>query len=45
MRFLLDTVTFLWAVGSPECISRPAMSAFAKARAVREISWPRAYLS
>ena len=38
MRFLLDTVTFLWAVGSPERISRPAMLALANGRAVREIS-------
>jgi PIN domain nuclease of toxin-antitoxin system len=38
MRFLLDTVTFLWAVGSPERISRKAMSALNNARAVREVS-------
>src|SRR2546423_1626190 len=38
MRLLLDTVTFLWAVGSPERISRRAMSALASSRAVREIS-------
>ncbi len=38
MRLLLDTVTFLWAVGSPERVSRPAMSALASSRAVREIS-------
>jgi PIN domain nuclease of toxin-antitoxin system len=38
MRLLLDTVTFLWAVGSPERISRPAISALASTRAVREIS-------
>ncbi len=38
MRVLLDTVTFLWAVGSPERISRRAMSALANARTVREIS-------
>lgn len=38
MRLLLDTVTFLWAVGSPDRISRPATSALANTRAVREIS-------
>ncbi len=38
MRFLLDTVTFLWAVGSPERISRRAMSALTSARAAREVS-------
>jgi len=38
MRFLLDTVTFLWAVGSPERISRKAMSALTSARAAREVS-------
>ncbi|HUJ31309.1 MAG TPA: type II toxin-antitoxin system VapC family toxin [Candidatus Acidoferrum sp.] len=38
MRLLLDTVTFLWAVDSPERISRPAMSALASETAVREIS-------
>ncbi len=38
MRLLLDTVTFLWAVGSPERISPPAMSALANTRAVREMS-------
>src|SRR5579872_2167782 len=38
MRFLLDTVTFLWAVGSPERISRKAMSALNNARAAREVS-------
>jgi PIN domain nuclease of toxin-antitoxin system len=38
MRLLLDTVTFIWAVSSPELISRPAMSAMRNAAAVREIS-------
>ena len=38
MRLLLDTVTFIWAVSSPERISRPAMSAMRNAAAVREIS-------
>jgi PIN domain nuclease of toxin-antitoxin system len=38
MRLILDTVTFLWAVTSPERISRKAMSAIRSAVAVREIS-------
>ena len=38
MRVLLDTVTFLWAVSSPERISRKAMSALTRSSAVREIS-------
>lgn|SRR5690348_13774177 len=38
MRLLLDTVTFLWALESPERISRPAMSALANAKAIRELS-------
>lgn len=38
MRVLLDTVTFLWAVSSPERISRKAMSALSRSSAVREIS-------
>lgn len=38
MRLLLDTPTFLWAVSSPERISRAAMSALASKQAVREIS-------
>jgi PIN domain nuclease of toxin-antitoxin system len=38
MRLILDTVTFLWAVSSPERISRKAMSAMRSAAAVREIS-------
>ncbi len=38
MRLLLDTVTFLWAVTSPERISRRAMAAMRSSAAVREIS-------
>jgi PIN domain nuclease of toxin-antitoxin system len=38
MRLLLDTVTFLWAVTSPERISRRAMAAMRSPTAVREIS-------
>ena len=38
MRVLLDTVTFLWAVHSPERISRPAMSLLAGEATIREIS-------
>ncbi|HUN96681.1 MAG TPA: type II toxin-antitoxin system VapC family toxin [Bradyrhizobium sp.] len=38
MRLLLDTVTFLWAVSSPENISRAAMSALRSESSVREIS-------
>lgn len=38
MRVLLDTVTFLWAVSSPERISRGAMSVLTSAGTVREIS-------
>jgi PIN domain nuclease of toxin-antitoxin system len=38
MRLILDTVTFIWAVGTPERLSRAAMSALRKATAVREIS-------
>jgi PIN domain nuclease of toxin-antitoxin system len=38
MRLLLDTVTFIWVVKSPELISRRAMSALASPAAVREIS-------
>jgi PIN domain nuclease of toxin-antitoxin system len=37
MRLLLDTATFIWAVSSPEKISRAAMSAL-QSDAVREIS-------
>lgn len=38
MRLLLDTVTFLWALNSPERISDAAMVALRDAKAVREIS-------
>jgi PIN domain nuclease of toxin-antitoxin system len=38
MRLLLDTVTFIWAVTSPERISRRAMSALQNTETVREIS-------
>ncbi len=38
MRLLLDTVTFIWAVTSPERISRTAMSALRSEAAVRELS-------
>ena len=38
MRLLLDTATFIWAVSSPEKISRAAMSALQSDTAVREIS-------
>jgi PIN domain nuclease of toxin-antitoxin system len=38
MRLILDTVTFIWAVSSPERLSRPALSALRKSTAVRELS-------
>ena len=38
MRLILDTVTFIWAVSTPERLSRTAMSALRKSTAVREIS-------
>jgi PIN domain nuclease of toxin-antitoxin system len=38
MRFILDTVTFIWAVRTPERLSRAAAAALRKATAVREIS-------
>ena len=38
MRVILDTVTFIWAISSPERISRAAMSALSGQAAVREIS-------
>ncbi len=38
MRLLLDTVTFIWAVGSPQRISRTATAAMEPERAVLEIS-------
>ena len=38
MRLILDTVTFIWAVSTPERLSRAAMSALRKGTAVREVS-------
>jgi PIN domain nuclease of toxin-antitoxin system len=38
MRIILDTVTFIWAVSTPERLSRSAMSALRRGAAVREIS-------
>ena len=38
MRLILDTVTFIWAISTPERLSRTAMSALRKGTAVREIS-------
>src|SRR5207237_8207267 len=38
MRLILDTVTFIWAVSTPERLSRAAMSVLRKSTAVREIS-------
>ena len=38
MRLILDTVTFIWAISTPERLSRAAMSALRKGTAVREIS-------
>jgi PIN domain nuclease of toxin-antitoxin system len=38
VRIVLDTVTFIWAVSTPERLSRAAMSALRKTNAVREIS-------
>ena len=38
MRLILDTVTFIWAVSTPERLSRAAMSALRRRTAVREIS-------
>ena len=38
MRLLLDTVTFLWSVRTPERISRKAMVALEKQGAMRELS-------
>lgn len=38
MRLLLDTVAFVWAVNSPERISKRAMSALRDSRALREMS-------
>ncbi len=38
MRVILDTVTFIWAVSTPERLSRAAMSALRRGTAMREIS-------
>ena len=38
MRVILDTVTFIWAVRTPERLSRAAMSALRQGAAIREIS-------
>ncbi len=38
MRLILDTITFIWAISTPERLSRAAMSAVRKATAMREIS-------
>jgi len=38
VRLILDTVTFIWAVRTPERLSRAAMAALRKSSTVREIS-------
>lgn len=38
MRVLLDTVTFIWAMHSPECISKKAVDALHDSRTLREMS-------
>jgi PIN domain nuclease of toxin-antitoxin system len=38
LRLLLDTVAFIWALSSPETISKQAMAALADAAAIRELS-------
>jgi len=38
MRLLLDTVTFVWAVASPERLSEKVMSALQSEETVREMS-------
>jgi len=38
MRLLLDTVSFIWAIGSPQRLSRAALAALEPARVVIEIS-------
>jgi PIN domain nuclease of toxin-antitoxin system len=38
MRLILDTVTFIWAVSSPQRLSRAAIAALRKQTNVREIS-------
>jgi PIN domain nuclease of toxin-antitoxin system len=38
MRLLLDTVAFIWAIGSPERLSRKASAAIQPERAIIEVS-------
>jgi PIN domain nuclease of toxin-antitoxin system len=38
MRLILDTVTFVWAVSTPERLSRAATAALRKSTSVRELS-------
>lgn len=38
MRLILDTVTFMWAVSSPQRLSRAAIAVLRKETTVREIS-------
>jgi PIN domain nuclease of toxin-antitoxin system len=38
VRVLLDTVTFIWAVNSPELLSRKAKAVFVNPGSVRELS-------
>jgi PIN domain nuclease of toxin-antitoxin system len=38
VRFLLDTVTFIWSATSPELISKKALVALRNENAVRELS-------
>jgi PIN domain nuclease of toxin-antitoxin system len=38
MRLILDTVTFIWAVSTPERLSRAARTALRRSNALREIS-------
>jgi PIN domain nuclease of toxin-antitoxin system len=38
MRLILDTVAFIWAVSTPERLSRAAIAALRKSTAVRELS-------
>lgn len=38
MRVLLDTVTFLWAVSSPQLLSKAALSALGDEGTMRELS-------
>jgi PIN domain nuclease of toxin-antitoxin system len=38
MRLILDTVTFIWAVSTPERLSRAASAALRRSTAIRELS-------